>query len=316
MKKLLKKIRLWSPVNIPVRSLFRAFGNFSRRINAFFSLHWPVSGNVSFRLPGGETAQLYSKGDDYIPTQLYWKGYAGYEGASVALFYELSKRSQCIIDIGANIGFFSVVAGCANPNANIYAFEPVSFILDRLKKNALLNGLANVHAEQLAAGNKDENISFFLPEQEGIPFSGSAKKGWAEKTTEISVRSVRLDTFRSERQTGKIDLVKMDCEFHEKEVLQGMKQVLATDQPLLLTEILFPESDGVKGHFENAEYLAIEQLLRDAGYYFYLINATALVRVDRLEYNPDDRNYLFSPKKSSRVYLPYSDMASLLNEIA
>ena len=50
-------------------------------------------------------------------------------------------------------------------------------------------------------------------------------------------------------------------------------------------------------------------------YYFYLINKTALIRMEKLEYNPDALNYLFSHKKSAKRYLPYSDMDTLIGNI-
>ncbi len=107
----------------------------------------------------------------------------------------------------------------------------------------------------------------------------------------------------------------MDCEFHEKEVLEGMKNILKEDKPVIIMEVLFPEGEGQKGHFESESYKEIERIMGENNYYFYLVSPTALIRLDKLEYNPDERNYLFSTKRSENVYLSYSDMDTLIKTI-
>jgi hypothetical protein len=47
-------------------------------------------------------------------------------------------------------------------------------------------------------------------------------------------------------------------------------------------------------------------------YCFYLITEKALFRVDKLEFNELDRNYIFSPKKSENRYVPYSQINSII----
>jgi len=48
-----------------------------------------------------------------------------------------------------------------------------------------------------------------------------------------------------------VNLIKMDCEFHEKEVLDGMKDILKEDKPVIIMEVLFPEGEGEKGNLPN-----------------------------------------------------------------
>jgi hypothetical protein len=71
-------------------------------------------------------------------------------------------------------------------------------------------------------------------------------------------------------------------------------------------EILFPESKEVKGYFENNQYLEIEKIMKHNNYYFYQITQDGLKRVENLEYNEIDRNYLFSSKKSKNLNIPYT----------
>jgi|GEM_PF-1193391 len=314
MKNFLKYLRALPFINYPVRMTARAL--FPRRSRAyrFFTLHWPVYGLISFSLPAGERVRMYSEGDDYVSTQAFWKGYTGYEGASVQLFYHLSKRAKGIVDVGANVGYFTLIAGKANPSAKIFSFEPVETICERLKRNVRMNSLANVQVECCAAGNKEETIAFYVPKVEGLPLAGSTKKGWHGDTREEQVPAVTLDAY-AERQRAKIDLVKMDCEFHEVEVLQGMTRVLREDKPVLLMEVLFPGQEGITAHFQTDSHSQIETLMRANGYFFYRIGPNELRRVDKLEHNPDERNFIFSAKRSEKKILPYSGMEQLLDAI-
>jgi hypothetical protein len=72
-----------------------------------------------FRLPNNnEKVKLFSKGDDLIPPQVSWKGYDGYEYSIIPFSY-LSLKSNVIINIGANIGYFSLIASASNSKAKI-----------------------------------------------------------------------------------------------------------------------------------------------------------------------------------------------------
>ncbi len=316
MKKLLKYLRKQYIVGRPAGAAVRGFLRFSDKIRRTFHKHWPVSGTVHVLLPGNEKLLLWSKGDDYITTQAYWKGFKGYEDTSVWLFYQLAKHSHCIIDAGANIGYFSLIAAKANPDASVFAFEPMPDIVERFEKNRQLNNLQNIHIQTMAVGETDGELTLYTPvAAPGVALAVSAKEGWLSNTTASRVKATTLDTWCRTNTTGKTDLVKIDCELLEDAVLRGMTNILENDKPVLLVEILFPESEevGDTGKFSN--YREIESLLKKYGYTFYLINNTALVQVDHLIYNPDCRNYLFSAKPPEKRYLPYSNLPDLVKQL-
>ncbi len=315
IKQILKFLRGSILFNGPVRYLVKGLYHFSNRVFAFFSLHWPVYGVISFHLPNEKSVKIYSRGDDYLSTLVYWKGYEGYEGPSIKLFYYLAQKSSVVMDIGANVGYYTLIGASANSKATIYAFEPVPSIYKRLAKNCDLNKLKNTRLINAAVGDSETPIKFYMPTGQEIALAGSTKKGWITATDEIEVPSLTLDKFKSTEKIPRIDLIKIDCEFHEVEALKGMKNLLKSDKPLIIMEILFPEAEGIKGHFENNYYLEIERIMKENGYYFYLINEKALIRLDQLEYNPDGMNYLFSTKKSTHIYLSFSNMDSLIAQV-
>jgi len=315
LKKVLLFIRGTFIVNVPVRSIVKASYNFQKKLYDYCIIHWPVFGIISFKLPNNKSVKIYSKGDDFVSTQAYWKGYDGYEGPSVRLFYHIATKSKIICDIGANVGYFTLIGAGANNKAAVYAFEPVPNIYERLAQNIELNQFTEAKPINAAVGNSELPLKFYVPNTKGMSHASSSKKGWYPDSKETEVQSVSLDGFKAKHSIGKIDLIKMDCEFHEVEALKGMRGILSTDKPIILMEVLFPEDNWVKGHFENNYYLEIEQIMKENGYYFYLINDTALIRLDKLEHNPGERNYLFSAKKSDSIYLSVADMDLLLKNI-
>jgi FkbM family methyltransferase len=316
VKKLLKYLRKQHFISRPVGAVARGFLRFSDNTRRTFHKHWPVSGTVNLLLPGNEKLVLWSKGDDYISTQAYWKGFKGYEDTSVWLFYHLAKHSNVIIDAGANIGYFSLIAAKANPGAQVFAFEPMPDIVARFEKNRQLNNLQNISIQSMAVGETDGKIILYTPiAPPGVALAVSAKEGWLSNTTTSKAKVTTLDTWCRQNQTGKTSLVKIDCELFEDAVLRGMAAILEKDKPVLLVEILFPESTEVGNTGKFSNYQEIESLLKKHGYTFYLINSSALVQVDHLIYNPDCRNYLFSAKPPEKRYLPYANLPDLVKQL-
>jgi hypothetical protein len=72
-------------------------------------------GIVRSRLPHGRTLRLWSRGDDWIANQVHWRGWDGYEPETLPLFFRLAATARVTLDVGAHVGFFTLLAGHANP---------------------------------------------------------------------------------------------------------------------------------------------------------------------------------------------------------
>ena len=55
--------------------------------------------------------------------ELFWRGLSSYEPTSIRLWRRLAARASVIVDAGANMGLYSLVAGAVNPSATILAFD-------------------------------------------------------------------------------------------------------------------------------------------------------------------------------------------------
>jgi FkbM family methyltransferase len=125
-----------------------------------------------------------------------------------------------IVDIGANVGLFSVRAATYAPRGTVLAFEPAPDNFARLKENIQLNGLANVIAIQAAIAGKTESRHMYLGTEDTV--SHSLWKGWGGSEQEITVQCRTLEDVMQEYKLTHIDLLKVDCEGAEGEIILGL----------------------------------------------------------------------------------------------
>lgn len=121
---------------------------------------------------------------------------------------KLNSRPNNIIDIGGNIGLFSIYAHYLYPNVLIHTYEPNDRIIKYAHENLSHLG---VQLFEEAISNEDGVVTFLDKEESRL---GSISK---EKHSETSVKLTSLKT-AVERIGGTIDLVKIDCEGGEWDI--------------------------------------------------------------------------------------------------
>ena len=77
------------------------------------------------------------------------------------MFFRMATRARVTLDIGAYVGFFSLLAAHANRDGKVYAFVPLTDVCNRLRENLALNELSNVHVVASAVGEVNETAEFF-----------------------------------------------------------------------------------------------------------------------------------------------------------
>jgi hypothetical protein len=65
-------------------------------------------------------------GDD-LGRALYWKGIAGYEAETAAVFCSIAQRARVVVDVGACTGMYSPLALASSPECEVIAFEPTTW---------------------------------------------------------------------------------------------------------------------------------------------------------------------------------------------
>jgi FkbM family methyltransferase len=249
---------------------------------------------VEAKLPNGRILKLNSKGDDWVSNQVFWRGWQGYEPETVPLFYKLAEQSTVTFDVGAYVGFFTLLAAHANPNARVFAFEPMTAIYQRLCQNIKLNALQNVTTTFGAVSAEEGEAEFFHQEGLELPTSSSLSFDFmktAENIISTKVKVFQLDKFAQENGIEKIDLMKVDTETTEPDVLLGAKNLLENHQPDIVCEVLAGRAEGSK----------LKEILAPFGYKFYLLTSEGAAEREEIEGHPDFLNYLFTPKTATEL---------------
>lgn len=122
-----------------------------------------------------------------------------------------------IIDIGANIGAFAMLAAL-NPESRIYAYEPVRSTFVQLQENVRRNGLeSRVEVFNNAVAGRRETRTINVSPH-GSPFSSLYGEGTGHAE---SIECVDLESVFTENSIERCDVLKLDCEGAEFEILQN-----------------------------------------------------------------------------------------------
>ncbi len=178
-----------------------------------------------------------------IEWKLFWHGFGrGWEARSIKLWTNLAASARTIVDVGSNVGVYSLVARSINPTARIVAFEPLDRFYDRLQANIAVNGFV-IDAEKIALSDHEGEALLFDSEREY--FQGASLEGPGGPVTSHIARTVpltRLDTYCIEHGIDSIDLLKLDVEGHEGQAIAGMGDLLTASKPTMLIEVLNDEN--------------------------------------------------------------------------
>jgi FkbM family methyltransferase len=177
-------------------------------------------------------AMMYFTTDQYIGRSLDL--YGEYSEGEVAFFAQIIQPGMTVLDVGANIGVFTLYfANAVGPTGRVYSFEPQRSLYHMLCGSLALNGLTNVTAVHSALGARPGTI--FVPAvnyAKGGNFGGvslDARDGQAPgETVPVST----LDAVGLAR----CDFIKIDVEGMERDVLEGATETLAKFQPVLYVE--------------------------------------------------------------------------------
>ena len=294
-KAALKAIRASQPFNALATSTIRAVLSATGLRSEWVIRHLHRHGHVRATLPNGRTLRLWSRADDWVSNQLYWRGWAGYEPETVQVYFPLAARARITIDVGAYVGYYSLLAAHANPQGRVFAFEPHPAVYERLSANAKLNRLDNVECIPAAAGSAAGEATFFAVGG-GLPTSSSLSHEFMRPHAglqPLSVPVIRLDDFVRERGLVGIDLVKIDTETTEPQVLEGFVETLRRDRPAILCEVL-------AGHHVEA---GLEAILGPLGYRYYRLGPPGPALAAHIEADRTVLNHLFLAEETAAKVL-------------
>lgn len=323
IKKIIRKILCSEPVNIAARWMIKTYEYRSRILVKTLKRYVQVSGKIVVKINELEIA-LWAAADDSLVSKLYYQN--EWERDVTKWFSEFSKQYKNVIDAGANVGVFSLLAAKSNENSIVHAFEPNPNNYGRLQRNISLNFFENrINSHRVALGNDFNSIVFHLPDGDWISDVSSVYAAHTAsfndfKQKTINVPCTTLDRFCEEKKFSP-RLIKIDVELYELQVLQGMKRILISDKPFIFCEIF---NDAVKRkvnpvldeQLPNGYTKKIEDILKVIGYHAYLFTPIGILHVDDLIYSPLSSMYLLLPTKLSETFYLTSEINKVISELS
>jgi len=153
------------------------------------------------------------------------------------------RQIRTVIDIGANTGQFVLFIKDIVPDATVYAFEPVSEVFEKLKKN-ITDPKVFLYQYALGAENTeaDINVNTFNPSSSLLELANShiANYEFARKSHTERIQVRRADDVLREVLLDNDILVKIDVQGYEDKVLKGAREVLAKAK-IVICEICYEE---------------------------------------------------------------------------
>ncbi len=201
----------------------------------------PVVGVVEVRPPSWPFPPILmaNDGSDHVASMLFWRGADGWEPTTIRLFLGLTSPGSTVLDIGANSGLFSLLAGRRDPSVRVHAIEPVPRVLERLRGNVALNRLTNVACYHLACGDVTGPVTLHVPTDEVTPMMASLRPGWSTgSSVEERVECTTVDDFVRSVGERRVDVIKVDAEGSEDAVLRGAAGTIGEHRPFIFCEVL------------------------------------------------------------------------------
>lgn len=159
---------------------------------------------------------------------------ATYEADLRAVLQRHLRPGSVFADVGANEGFFTIVAAkLVGPTGRVISVEPQTRLGRVLTENARLNNVHNVRLLPVAISNVNGTVDLFLAPDTNTGSTGlmNTRKYRVPKET---VKMVTLEELLDSAGTQVVDLMKMDVEGFEHEAILGSPQVFESKRVKLL----------------------------------------------------------------------------------
>ncbi len=205
-------------------------------------------------------------------------------------FLELLPAEGDYLDVGANLGIMThfLAQKAAVHNGTVHAFEPVKENLDTLAWVVKKYKHKNVATHPTAVGDTAGELTMVMPKVKGVRMQGLSHvqdpsiEGYDETASTYQVPVVRLDDL-PQLQRRRITGIKLDVENFEARVLEGARELIAREKPLIYCELW--DNDNRQQSF---------QIVRELGYSVQVLDETGELQA----FDPQQhkqQNFFFLP---------------------
>jgi FkbM family methyltransferase len=233
-------------------------------------LRWQIASRLmpSFiALPYFNNTYLFAKKGMTSATSAWYCGL--YEFEEMSFLSDYIKKDDLFVDIGANIGVYSILA--ASMGAKVIAIEPMPSTYETLKKNVSFNNFDNlVDTFNIAISDKKEKLNF----SNDLDALNHVLLQNEDYSNSINISACRLDEILNERIPK---FIKIDVEGFETKVFKSAKQVFANNN---LKCVIIELIGGGKNYGFDEEELHQELLNYGFSTYSYIPSIKKLINLN------------------------------------
>jgi FkbM family methyltransferase len=213
-----------------------------------------------------------------------------YEKNELAMQLCLIQQDDTILDIGANLGWYTMHISKINPSAKVFSFEPIPSIFNYLNQNIELNRLGNIKTFNFGFSDTEGSFDFYFDPLLSVNASlaNVSNKNGIES---ISCSVKKLDNFIVE-QNIKVDFIKCDVEGAELLVFRGGIDLLKKDKPIIFTEML--RKYAARFNYHPNDIIIFFQKL---GYLCFTSKNCTLIPFEKVDEDTIDTNYFLLHKE-------------------
>jgi FkbM family methyltransferase len=234
------------------------------------------------------------KGSDQIAAAIAADGWLGFERPVPDVFAALVRvKGGLVLDVGANTGFYALVAVSVDPSVEVHAFEPYPPVLELLHANVGMNvrgSRVRVFAEAVGGARGDALLHIPNPSHGLVETSASLNPAFRVEhdRTSVAVTVTTLDDHLARvGPHARVGVIKVDVESLEHEVLKGATSLLSTDRPHVVVEVL-----------PTSNVAALEAVRASSDYVDVCLRPHEAVVTSAIAFDPDGWNHLFIPAET------------------
>lgn len=234
-----------------------------------------------------EGIRLYCPPDEGRVVPLEVMNFGRYEPEETRLMDLLAAKASCILDVGANIGWYTVRFAKRLPEAHVYAFEPLPTSHAYLQRNVAANGVGE-RVTTFNYGLSDSNgvVEFFIS-PENCTNASMLNVAAAQDAKPLTCPTLTLDQWVANQKVSP-DFIKCDVEGAELLVFRGGHTTLSTLRPVVFAELLRKWSHPF-GYHPN-DMIAF---FADLGYGCFAVGAQGVRRLAEVTDDTVETNYAF-----------------------
>ena len=235
--------------------------------------------------------------DDHRTAPIEILNFGSYEPEETEVIRRIAKDMNTMLDIGANIGWYSLLAKKINPNSSIHSFEPIPTTFDKLKYNCSLNDCSSINCHNYGFSAAPGSFPFYFYPEGGVNASLQNLSG----RDDVFIVECQLRVLDSVLEwlepDSEVDFIKCDVEGNELFVMQGGMALISHHKPILFLELLRKWSAKF-GYHPNE----VISLLEEIGYNAYVVSpGKGLLHIPQITDDTLQTNFFFVHPES-RLY--------------